>query len=176
MEPKDYALAISVFVTFLLGIWNVFSNQRNTFINTVTNQRIKWIEQLRQDISTFSGLTYTWCISCMEGKPQEYEMLKEIDRLRYVIRLRLNPEGEHDKTIEKLIIEIPELTESGKQAQLKAKLEDLVQVSRLLLKQEWERVKLESNPRNPLFAPIVAALQICKCKIKQLIPKLPKWP
>ncbi len=52
MEAKDYVLAAGVAVTLLLGIWNAIVNhrvsKRTTFINTVTSQRIKWIEQLRQ--------------------------------------------------------------------------------------------------------------------------------
>jgi hypothetical protein len=66
---------------------------RTAFINTLTSQRIKWIDELRQDISSFSGFTHTWCFTALEGKPQEYDVLKEIDRLRHVIRLRLNRPG-----------------------------------------------------------------------------------
>jgi len=149
MEPKDYVLAAGVVVTLVLGIWNAVVNhrasQRTTFINTVTSQRIKWIEQLRQDISSFSGLTYHWCFTDVEGKPHESEMLKEIDRLRHVIRLRLNPAGEHDKTIERLISEIPKLTDPSNQPRLVAALEELTCTTQLLLKQEWEKVKSESK-------------------------------
>ena len=149
MEAKDYVLAAGVLVTLVLGIWNAVVNhrasQRTTFINTVTSQRIKWIEQLRQDISSFSGLTYHWCFTDVEGEPKKSEMLKEIDRLRHVIRLRLNPEGEHDKTIEELIGKIPKLTDPSYQPQLVEALEELTRTTQLLLKQEWEKVKLESK-------------------------------
>jgi len=61
METKDIVYALSIFLTFLIGVWNLVLNYRTTrktsFINTVTSQRVKWIEQLRQDISSFSGLT-----------------------------------------------------------------------------------------------------------------------
>lgn len=149
MEPKDYVLAAGVVVTLVLGIWNAVVNhrtsQRTMFINTVTTQRIKWIEQLRQDISTFSGLTYHWCFTDVAGKPEESEMLKEIDRLRHVIRLRLNPSEEPDKTIEQLIGQIPRLTGSDQQQQLVEALEELTRTTQRLLKQEWEKVKSESK-------------------------------
>jgi hypothetical protein len=149
LEAQDYILGAGVIVTLILGIGNAIANyrasRRTMFINTVTSQRIKWIEQLRQDISTFSGLTHTWCFSELEGKPQEYELLKEIDRLRHVIRLRLNPAGEHDKKIEQLIEEIPTLTEISKRQELKRALNELTSTAQLLIKEEWEKVKEESK-------------------------------
>ena len=149
MEAKDFVLAAGVAVTLGLGIWNAVVNRsvskRTTFINTVTSQRIIWIEQLRQDIGAFCGLTYHWSHSDVEGKPEEGDMLKEIDRLRHVIRLRLNPKGEHDKTIESLIEKIPRLTGQEDQVKLVAALERMTRTAQLLLKEEWDKVKRESE-------------------------------
>ncbi len=149
MEIKDIGLFIGFAITLGLGIWNAKMNyntsRRTTYINTVTSQRIKWIEQIRQDISSFCGLTYNWTVSDMEGKPEEQEMLKEIDRLRHVIRLRLNPKGEYDKVIEDLILEIPKYTHQVHKEKLKGKLDELIIATQLLLKTEWEKVKSESN-------------------------------
>jgi len=152
METKDIVYALSIFLTFLIGVWNLVLNYRTTrktsFINTVTSQRVKWIEQLRQDISSFSGLTRTWCFSELEGKPQEYEVLKEIDRLRHVIRLRLSPKEEYDRRIEQLIGEIPNLTHISQRDGLTQSLEELTVTSQKLLKQEWDKVKLEAEHGN----------------------------
>lgn len=149
MEGKDYVLAAGVVVTLILGIWNAIvshrAGKRATFINTVTSQRIKWIEQLRLDIGAFCGLTYHWAHTDVQGKAEEGEMLKEVDRLRHVIRLRLNPQGEHDKTIEALIEEIPRLTAPENQAKLIDALERMTCTTQLLLKEEWEKVKSESE-------------------------------
>jgi|GEM_PF-976791 len=145
MEWKD----IGVVLAFALGILNLLYNYRisrkTAFINTVTTERIKWIEQLRQDISTFSGLTYTWCFSDIEGKPEENEFLQKIDKLRHVIRLRLNPEGEYDKKLEELIRKIPDLTAITKREELKQALEELTVTTQKLLKEEWEKVKQEAK-------------------------------
>jgi hypothetical protein len=149
MEPKDYVLAAGVIVTLLLGIWNAVVNhrinKRTTFVNTVTSQRIKWIEQLRQDIGAYCGLTYHWSHSEMQGKPGESELLKELDRLRHVIRLRLNPRGEHDKTIETLVQEIPHYTDPQRQKELVEALERMTKATQALLKEEWDKVKRESE-------------------------------
>jgi len=100
VQTRDIIYGTGIILTFGLGVWNLITNyrmkQRTTFINTVTSQRIMWIEQLRQDISKFSGLTHSWHFSEMEGKAGEERILQEIDRLRHVIRLRLNPEGNYD--------------------------------------------------------------------------------
>lgn len=149
MDAKDVVYAVGILLTFALGVWNLVVSYRNTrrtnFINTVTAQRVKWLEQIRQDISTYCGLTYTWCYSDLVGKPQEYEVLKEIDRLRHVIRLRLNPTGTRDKKIEQLIAEIPQYTDISQRDKLTKALEELTVTSQLLLKEEWEKVKSEAE-------------------------------
>lgn len=149
--PKDIVLAAGVVVTLLLGLWNSFANfrsgQRTMFVNTVTSQRIKWIEQLRQDISTFSGLVYHWAMTDLTDTKEEQQIVKEIDRLNHVIRLRLNPAGTYDKVIEGLLAEIPKHTED--QAKIKELLEQLTVTSQALLKEEWEKVKAESK-KGPL--------------------------
>ena len=59
MDSRDFILGSGVVLTFVLGVWNLVVNHRNTrkasFINTVTAQRVKWIEQLRQDIGAYCG-------------------------------------------------------------------------------------------------------------------------
>lgn len=149
VELKDIIYGFGILLTFIVGAWNLFNNykisRKTTFINTVTAERVKWIEQLRQDISSFSGLTHTWCFSELEGKPDENEILKEVDRLRHVIRLRLNPEGEHDQKIEVLIQKIPKLTHISNREELQQALEDLTVTTQKLLKDEWEKVKKEAK-------------------------------
>lgn len=146
---KDIVFSLSLIFTFLLGVWNIINNyrvaRRTAFINTVTVERIKWIEKLRDNISTFCGLTHTWRSSELEGKSDELEMLKQLDKLRYLIRLQLNPGGEYDKEIESLIAEIPDLTHETQVDRLKGKINDLIVVSQKLLKNEWDKVKEESK-------------------------------
>ena len=151
-ETKDIIYGAGIIGTFVLGGWNLVANYRTSrktsFINTVTNQRIKWIEELRQDIAAMCGLTHTWFYSRLEGTEKEHDVLKEIGRLRHVIPLRLNPSGELDQRIQKLISEIPNLTDQSKQRELDAALQELVEVSQKMLKAEWEKVKKESEHGN----------------------------
>ena len=148
---KDIFFFLGILLTFLLGVWNVINNyrtaRRTTFINTVTAERVKWIENLRTNISNFCGLTYTWCASNLEGKEEEKEIVKKIDVLRHYIRLQLNPDptATLDREIEKLIADIPKLTHETKQGELKEAINNLVERSQNLLKEEWEKVKQESK-------------------------------
>lgn len=149
MEAKDYIYAAGIAVTLALGVWNFIQGYRATrkasFINTVTSQRVKWIEQLRQDIAAFSGLTHTWCQSELAGTAENVTVLKELDRLRHVIRLRLNPDGALDRKITTLIKRIPELTHESQRPALLNALEELTRTTQELLKEEWEKVKAESK-------------------------------
>ena len=151
MESKDIFFSLGIILSFILGVWNIVNNyrasRRTSFINTVTSERVKWIENLRSSISTFCGLTYTWSMSNLEGSDSEKEVIKEIDKLRHYIRLQLNPSSEAilDRKIENLIIEIPNLTHEVKESELKESLNELIVVSQELLKGEWDKVKQESK-------------------------------
>ncbi|MGA9110942.1 MAG: hypothetical protein ACLPSL_00925 [Smithella sp.] len=148
---KDLIYEVGIILTLIIGFWNILMNyrqsRRTVFINTVTSERVKWIETLRQNISSFCGLTYNWCCSNLQNKPEESEVLKEIDKLRHLIRLQLNPDPESklERTIEDLIETIPELTHISKRIELKNSLNDLIKTTQLLLKEEWEKVKAESK-------------------------------
>lgn len=149
MEAKDWVYALGIFATFVLGIWNLVQGRRSarkaSFINTVTAQRILWLEKMRQDVATFVGLTHTWAMSGMVGKDAEPAMLKEIDRLRHVIRLRLNPDDSTDVEIASLIKEISDLTHEFQHEELLATLEKLTVATQKMLKAEWDKVKRESK-------------------------------
>jgi len=148
---KDTFYVIGIILTFIIGVWNIFINYRQSrrtgFINTVTSERVKWMEKLRQNISTFCGLTYNWCYSALEGKPEGTEVLKEIDKLRHLIRLQLNPDpnSKLERKIEELIDKIPDLTHISRRDDLNSSLDELIMTSQSLLKEEWEKVKEESK-------------------------------
>lgn len=154
MEPKDYFYAIGIIATAIVSVWNIVNhyktNKKISFINTVTSERVKWLDKLRQNISNFCGLTHTWTRSKIQGRPEEIKLLGEIDKLRYLIRLQLNPKTNNgvpntDKKIEDLIAKIPELTDPSKRNELDSAINQLIITSQILLKDEWEKVKAESK-------------------------------
>lgn len=156
METKDLVYVIGIGITFLLGIGNILYNlkinKKTIFINTVTAERIKWIGKLRENISAFCGLSYHWVFTGIENQEKSNEVIKEIDRLRMMIKLQLNPDGPLDIRLMRLIDEIvglavpkgiPNLGEI--RAKFEEKINEMIQTGQLLLKAEWEKVKEESK-------------------------------
>ena len=157
LNLKDFVLVAGTIVTFLAVIANLvvaFQNSRDIrrnlvttkYIDTITSERIKWMEKLRSDISKFAGLTHFWVFSIDDKQSKEaMAVMNEIDNLRYLIQLRLNPAGEYDKQIIKLIKDIPDLASTkGDVSLLHKAIEELINTSQKMLKAEWTRVKAES--------------------------------
>ena len=154
METKDYFYAFGIIATAIVSIVNIINNYRlgkkTAFINTVTSERVKWLNNLRQNISDFCGLTHSWTRSKIQNTPEEVSILQQIDKLRYLIRLQLSPKVENgvpnpDKKIEELITRIPDLTDISQRKELDKAMSDLIIASQNLLKAEWEKVKAESK-------------------------------
>ena len=133
MEAKDIIYAAGIAITFVLGVWNFINGRRAarraSFINTVTSQRVLWIEKLRQDVSRYVGLTHHWTRSHSENAAYADELLKEIDTLRYVIRLRLNPDDTPDRRIAELVKKIPDLTDRSMHDELDVAIDEIGRAS-----------------------------------------------
>ncbi len=151
-DAKDYAAFTGIIVTLGLGAYNAVQNYRSSrrtlFINTVTAERIKWIDKLRQSMSTFCGTAHYWRFSTVKGSPEERQRIDEIDKLRHLIALQLNPDGVVDNEIQKLVGEIVSMS-SGHSAvadeRYRERLDELTRKTQELLKGEWDKVKEETR-------------------------------
>jgi len=150
----DYNLLylIGISLTFLVGVANIFLTLRNskktTFINSVTASRIRYIQDIRNRISEFCGLVYSYNLTyttshSLAATPEKiFELQREFDKLKYLIKLHLNPEDTYwDDKILKLLDEIIALTDKDP----KEKIDELITITQFLLKLEWEGAKLESE-------------------------------
>ncbi|HEV8716328.1 MAG TPA: hypothetical protein VGX03_26330 [Candidatus Binatia bacterium] len=150
---EDTITLISILASLGLGIYNLMATRRTLFVNTVTAQRMKWIDSLRENIAQFTGLTYNWTASApastgIDGPPdtpERAQMVLQIDKLRMLIKLQLNPQEEIDQKIIKKIDEIPNLTHPLVFEKLKVATADMISLSQALLKKEWEKVKVEAQ-------------------------------
>lgn len=145
-------LTYGVFATFMLGILNLFltlrHNGKTRFVNMIVPERVKWINKLRDDLSLFAGLTHHWVASALEETDESKQLLKEIDRLRYLIPLYLNPDEPKDSPEQKIIThlrEIPNLTHHPDREQLMGRLRELQRDSQDLLHKEWKKAVDEAR-------------------------------
>lgn len=137
------------FIVGSLGLWVGIRNSRKTnYINSVTASRIRYIQDIRNRISEFCGLVYSYnttysTSNSLAATPDVlFELQREFDKLKYLIKLHLNPEDVYwDDKILKLIDEIISLTDKDP----KEKIGDLIVITQFLLKLEWEGAKMESQ-------------------------------
>lgn len=147
MTTTEIITLVGIGITLLIGILNfvvILRNVRKTsFINSVTASRIKYIQELRESISRFCALSYSYSNRISKLKYEQlWELHKEADTLRFLIRLYLNPEDEYwDNKIIQLIDQI--ILKSDKDP--KKSIDELVVITQYLLKLEWEGAKRESE-------------------------------
>lgn len=147
MTTTEIVTLIGIGLTFTIGIFNLVVTFRNvrktTFINSVTSSRIKYIQELRESISRFCALTHSYSNRISKLSYEQYwELHKESDTLKFLIRLYLNPEDDYwDSRIISLIDELMLKTDKDPTKTIN----DLVTITQYLLKLEWEGAKRESE-------------------------------
>ena len=129
-ESKDIIQLIAIGFTFFVSIASLYVSLKNSrktnFINSVTASRIKWIDILRNNIAEFCGWTYHFTLTELT-KEEGNKIIKEIDRLRYLIKLQLNNSAPLDNEIIELIDRIVNLTNPIKTDDLTKALNELVE-------------------------------------------------
>jgi hypothetical protein len=147
MKTSEIVTLTGITLTFIIGVANlviVLSNtKKTTFINSITSSRIKYIQELRNTIAELCSLvtSYKQRISKLSYE-DHFELVKQANKLKYLIRLYLNPADEYwDNQILKLTSEIVIKDDLDPQN----KIEELITVTQFMLKLEWEGVKLESE-------------------------------
>jgi hypothetical protein len=145
----DILTAVGIGLTFLAsagGLWIGIRNSKSSiFINSITTSRIKYIQELRNNISEFCGLFYSYHTLEKDKaglSKEKLEILRSSDRLKYLIQLYLNPEDEYwDNKMIGLIDEIRSSIETNPTE----KINELITITQYLLKLEWEGAKIESQ-------------------------------
>lgn len=151
IELKDGLTAVSILASIVIGATGLLIGLRNSkktiFINSVTASRVKWIENVRNSIAEFCGLTLHLALTEMEQKERR-QIIEKIDRLRFVIKLQLNRSDKFDKQIIDKVDLLPNLTEPNKIMELEKEINELIEQTQDLLKFEWEGVKEETRKGN----------------------------
>lgn len=139
---------LGVIVSLIIGLNNSISLRKNmqssNFVGMVTTERNKWLEKMRQDISNFCGLTIFWLKTINRSDTQEgKEILKEIDKLIIMLKLRLNPNDNPDIRMLEILDEVPRNTDNAQKTF--SLINEFTELSQKLLKNEWEKVKKEAR-------------------------------
>jgi hypothetical protein len=154
---KDAVPAWGIALTFVVSAWNLILTHRSTrhghFVNFVTSERVKWIQELRGNVSMFCGSIFRWLAVYQTGSPPVgvdpavVEHLGEIHRLSVLIRLQLNTTELPEKRIEELVVQIPLQLANSNSELAKKSLEELTLATQEVLKIQWGKVKQEVNGR-----------------------------
>lgn len=152
MEAKDIVTLLGVIATFLVAVINlaymVRNNRKTAFVNTVTSSRLKWIDSLRDKVSSFIAVTQGIVSpeSGLKDTQNSSALLRERDTLMHQIILHLNPHDAVDQAIQRSVQRVAELTSKNSWSpELEALLVDLRSATQAYLKKEWTRVKQESK-------------------------------
>jgi len=144
-DSKDTVIFIGILASFIVGLYGVLINKRSQYLNIVTSERLKWINALRENISEFLGLAYNWNLKPDKTRNDYEKITKRADELRNLIRLQLNPDEVLTKIIDDCIDKVLKLTDTWNVDDFNSAINEIVKYSRILLKQEWEKIKIESR-------------------------------
>lgn len=154
-DPVTLSAAIAVSGVILSALVSALISRRTNYLNVVTAERSKWIEKLRGNLAKYSAAAHAVFYKAknedwQKGPSTEYyALLRELQDLRSLLKLQLNPKGKIDQNIIVLVDRIYELSRTWTfGGQLTGAERLLVLHAQPLLKAEWEKVKSEA--RGPL--------------------------
>lgn len=100
----------------------------------ISDKRQKWIDDLRDDIAELMAITY----DPDKNKRKIYEVGSRIE-------LRLNPREDMHNTLLRLLQDMRVIHPATK-ADYDEKVNEILNSTKPILKEEWERIKSESSP------------------------------
>jgi hypothetical protein len=153
LDIKEQAAIIAACIALGGVLLNVLitalMTRKTQYLNTVTAERSKWIEKLRNNIANFAGLVRYFhfrsrAVTAFYLTEEYKDLIKQIEQLIPLINLQLNRKGRPDRNISTIIDRMPHLAEH-EGANLLGAQWLLIAHSQWLLKAEWEKVKAESK-------------------------------
>lgn len=142
-------------VTF--GVVSTYAtSRRSVYINSITVERSKWIEKMRQGIANYSAAMGRRIYRVrrfreehgphrsLKTSPEANQALEDLNAAVSVIQLQLNPEGLIDRNILALLEGII-VTDRAEFSLLQKADKLLISHAQWLLKSEWQEVKYEAG-------------------------------
>ena len=160
IEPKDWVALAGVTVTLALGIYNFYVGQRSarrtSIIGAVTNQRLKWGEEIQELIGAFCGAAHYLRFSVVKGSDEERKTIEEINRLRHRIPFNLcqHKDNKFERKIEQCVKKIADIS-YGKSSltdeEFRYELDMLVSTTQDLLRENW--IAIVDEAERGIFTP-----------------------
>lgn len=141
--------SVAVVSAIIGAITSFLVSGRSVYINSITSERSKWIDRLRNNIALYSAANSQLALRLLNSEPEHKmkmvaEKLEEINQIASTIQLQLNPWGEIDRNVLAMVegFVVRERTPIGL---IQAGDDLLIRHSQWLLKAEWEKVKYEAS-------------------------------
>ena len=131
---------IGTIVGFISSWFLLKFNYKKMFAETVSKNRMEWINVWRENISKF--LACSEILINFDSFDNKYEYIKEFYESRAMIVSRLNMNEELHKL---MYIQINSINYAKKDNDFFKKRESILELERNILKIEWERVKSEAK-------------------------------
>lgn len=153
-----------------IGELNIGELEKRRFIDTISGQRIDWINKLRDTFVEYNKLSHTYSMYVFSKQNKsdfDYGgMYQEIIAVKNHIELLLNPEELFSENLIKLLNQLIDSLHSHdfNMEKYKENKEVISYIQQVILKSEWKRIKVETEKGR----------QITDTEMKQIFEKIGK--
>ena len=130
---------IGAAVGFLIVLFTVRFNYKQLFAQTVSQNRMEWINSFRGEVSEIID-----CLKMPFDRRKEYVYAAEKARAKLLTRLNMDlskPGNENNKLLSDCLNGI----DFSSRKSYDAEIEELLELTRKVLEHEWKRVKQEAK-------------------------------
>lgn len=155
MEPEVIAAIIalagvilSTVISLIIGFWGKRYNYHHLFAETVSQSRNKWLNEMREYISEMLANKRRMVYGNVD-EMSAVEICNKYDTCKFQVLMRLNINESDHRQLRALITELDGygVQKLGQKTvkQYEATELAIIEISRKILKEEWDKVKLESK-------------------------------
>lgn len=141
-------VVLSTAISLIIGFWGKRYNYHHLFAETVSQSRNKWLNEMREYISEMLANKRRMVYGNTDEK-SVVEICNKYDTCKFQVLMRLNINESDHRQLRALITELDGYgaQKLGQKAvkQYEATELAIIEISRKILKEEWDKVKLESK-------------------------------
>lgn len=141
-------VVLSTAISLIIGFWSKRYNYHHLFAETVSQSRNKWLNEMREYISEMLANKRRMVYGNVDEK-SAVEICNKYDTCKFQVLMRLNINESDHRQLRALITELDGygVQKLGQTAvkQYEATELAIIEISRKILKEEWDKVKLESK-------------------------------